>query len=222
REERLLRRDRNKGKAQKHKETPKVVFKITLTGSITVQELAKRIGKTAAEVIKYRLLELLAILSRAAAAAGARPEEILNLSAASMQRISTLSLEESFVWLMRTLDKFMDRIYSARESHQTPAVEKAVAYINTHYQHNIGLEDIATAIDLSPAHLSRIFKKEMGRTVIEYLTLVRMEAAKCLLRQGKSLEEAATAAGFNEVTYFCRVFKREVGVTPGTFRNRYA
>ncbi|BCV21134.1 translation initiation factor IF-2 [Moorella sp. Hama-1] len=53
REERLLRRDRNKGKAQKHKETPKVVFKITLTGSITVQELAKRIGKTAAEVIKY-------------------------------------------------------------------------------------------------------------------------------------------------------------------------
>ena len=53
REERLLRRDKNKGKAQKHKETPKVVFKITLTGSITVQELAKRIGKTAAEVIKY-------------------------------------------------------------------------------------------------------------------------------------------------------------------------
>ncbi|MGI9860361.1 translation initiation factor IF-2 [Moorella naiadis] len=53
REERLLRRDRNKGKAQKHKETPKVVFKITLTGNITVQELAKRIGKTAAEVIKY-------------------------------------------------------------------------------------------------------------------------------------------------------------------------
>ncbi|APC08189.1 translation initiation factor IF-2 [Neomoorella thermoacetica] len=52
-EERLMRRDKNKGKAQKHKETPKVVFKITLTGSITVQELAKRIGKTAAEVIKY-------------------------------------------------------------------------------------------------------------------------------------------------------------------------
>ncbi len=52
-EERLMRRDKNKGKAQKHKETPKVVFKVTLTGSITVQELAKRIGKTAAEVIKY-------------------------------------------------------------------------------------------------------------------------------------------------------------------------
>lgn len=56
-EERLMRRDKNKGKAQKHKETPKVVFKITLTGSITVQELAKRIGKTAAEVIKYLMAQ---------------------------------------------------------------------------------------------------------------------------------------------------------------------
>ncbi|GEA14744.1 histidine kinase [Moorella sp. E308F] len=175
-----------------------------------------------AEIIKYRLLELLAILSRAAAAGGARPEEILNLSAASMQKISTLSLEESFIWLLRTLDEFMDRIYRARESRQTPPVEKAVAYINTNYRQSIGLEDIAVFVDLSPAHLSRLFKKEMGRTVIEYLNLVRIEAAKRLLREGKTIEEVATATGFNEVTYFSRVFKREVGVTPGTYRSRYA
>lgn len=175
-----------------------------------------------AEIIKYRLLELLAVLSRAAAAGGAKPEEILNLSAASMQKISILSLEESFLWVLRTLDEFMDRIYRARERRQTPPVEKAVAYINAHYRQSISLEDIAAFVDLSPAHLSRLFKKEMGRTVIEYLTLVRIEAAKRMLRLGKTIEEVATATGFSEVTYFSRVFKREVGVTPGTYRNRFA
>ncbi|MBE3571712.1 MAG: PocR ligand-binding domain-containing protein [Moorella humiferrea] len=186
-----------------------------LLGSI----LFTNIGR--AEIIKFRLLELLTILSRAAVAGGARPEEILNLSAISMQKIATLSLEESFIWLLRTLDEFMDRIYHTGERRQTPPVEKVVAYINAHYRESISLEDIAAIVGLSPAHLSRLFKREMGRTVIEYLTLVRIEAAKRMLREGKTLEEVAAATGFSEVTYFSRVFKRETGVTPGTYRSRY-
>lgn len=55
RQERMLRRDRDKSKITPKQEAPKVVRKVTLTGSITVQELAKRLGKTAAQVIKYLL-----------------------------------------------------------------------------------------------------------------------------------------------------------------------
>lgn len=173
------------------------------------------------EIIKYRLLELLAILSRAAVTGGAKPEEVLSLSAASMQKIGKMSLEESFIWIINTLEEFIDKIYQVRESRQTPPIKKAVAYINANYSRSIGLEDIASVVGLSPAYLSRLFKKEMGRTVIDYLTLVRIEAAKRLLWEGKaSLEEIAEAAGFKEVTYFSRVFKREVGVSPGVFRGR--
>jgi len=182
--------------------------------------LFNNIGR--AEIIKYRLLELLAILSRAAVAGGARAEEILGLSAASMQKIGKMSLEESLIWIMKTLEDFIDRIYQVRENRQTPPVEKAVAYINNNYAQSVGLEDIAIAVGLSPAYLSRLFKKEMGRTVVDYLTLVRIEAAKRLLWEGKAtLEEIAEAVGFNEATYFNRVFKREVGVPPGVFRSRF-
>ncbi|MGI9861044.1 AraC family transcriptional regulator [Moorella naiadis] len=187
-----------------------------LLGNILFNNLGR------AEIIRYRLLELMALLSRAAAAGGARPEEILSLSATSIQRLMSLSLEESLPWLVEILDECIDRIYRARETRQTPSVEKAVAFINTNYGRSLSLEDVAQEVNLSPAHLSRLFKKEMGRTVIEYLTLVRLEAAKRLLREGKTIEEVATAAGFNEATYFSRVFKREVGVPPGVFRNRSA
>ncbi|MDN5361685.1 MAG: two-component system, response regulator YesN [Moorella sp. (in: firmicutes)] len=175
-----------------------------------------------AEIIKYRLLELMALFSRAAAAGGARPEEILSLSATSMQKLMSLSLEESLLWLIEILDECIDRIYQARETRQTPPVEKAVAFINANYGRSISLEDVALVVNLSPAHLSRLFKKEMGRTVIEYLTLVRLEVAKRLLREGKTIEEVAAAVGFNEATYFSRVFKREVGVPPGIFRDQSA
>lgn len=173
------------------------------------------------EIIKYRLLELLTILSRAAVAGGAEAEEILGLSAANMQKVAKMSLEESLISTVKALENFIDCIYKARESRQTPPIEKAVAYINNNYARSISLEDIAAVVGLSPAYLSRLFKKEMGRTVTDYLTLVRIEAAKRMLLGGKAtIEEIAVATGFNEATYFSRVFKREVGVSPGVFRSR--
>jgi two-component system response regulator YesN len=173
------------------------------------------------EIIKYRLLELLAVLSRAAVAGGARAEEVLGLSAASMEKVAKMSLEESLISTVKAMEDFIDCVYKVRDSRQTPPVEKAVAYINNNYARSISLEDIAAAVGLSPAYLSRLFKKAMGRTVIDYLTLVRIEAAKRMLLEGKAtMEEIAVATGFNEATYFNRVFKREVGISPGVFRSR--
>lgn len=179
------------------------------------------VGINRAETIKFRLLELLALLSRAALAGGAEAEEILELNMRYMEGLSKLSLEESILWIFRALEDFINSTCAGRATRvSSPYIKQAIAYINKNFSHNIGVEDIARAVGISPAHLSRLFKQEVGRTVIEYLTLVRLEQAKLLLRKGDlTLEEISRRVGYNDVAYFSRVFKREVGVTPGIFRS---
>ncbi|SMB99068.1 two-component system, response regulator YesN [Thermanaeromonas toyohensis ToBE] len=180
------------------------------------------VGINRAETIKFRLLELLALLSRAALAGGATAEEILELSMKYMEGLSKLSLEESILWIFQALEDFINSTCarSGKTRISSPYIKQAIAYINKNFSRNIGVEDVARAVGISPAHLSRLFKQELGRTVIEYLTLVRLEQAKLLLRKGDlTLEEISRRVGYNDVAYFSRVFKREVGVTPGIFRS---
>lgn len=180
------------------------------------------VGISRPETIKFRLLELLAILSRAAVAGGAALQLVLDLNGKYMQGLSRASLEESILGMAQALDVFMNSIYAGKETKSLPVIERAIAFINKNFSRNISVEDVAKTVGVSPAHLTRLFKQEVGRTLIEYLTLVRMEHAKVLLRQGRlTLEEICRQVGYNDVSYFSRVFKREIGVTPGVFRSRY-
>ena len=68
---------------------------------------------------------------------------------------------------------------------------------------------------LSPSYLSRIFKKETGYTINEYLIQVRIEKAKRLLhRKDLRVTDVADAVGFDDQSYFTKVFRRMVGTTP--------
>ena len=66
-----------------------------------------------------------------------------------------------------------------------------------------------------------LFKKKMGKTVLQYLTEVRMEAAKNLLEDGRvKLSEVALKVGFRDSGYFSKVFRRYVGVSPSIYREK--
>jgi AraC-like DNA-binding protein len=77
------------------------------------------------------------------------------------------------------------------------------------------LEEIAGVAGLSRTHFSRVFKKEMGVGVSEYVNQIRCERASDLLsRGGMNAAEVAEACGFSDHSYFTRVFKRITGKTP--------
>lgn len=91
-------------------------------------------------------------------------------------------------------------------------------YLNDNFQHDISLKRISENLHLNPSYISQLVKNETGATYTQYVTELRMEKAKELLKTTKlSLSEISEAVGFNDYFYFIKKFKREVGVTPGKF-----
>lgn len=98
-------------------------------------------------------------------------------------------------------------------------VRKAMAYIHTHYAHSISLDDVASSVGLSERHLTRSFRQEMGTTLVSYLNRYRVKQAKTHLEAGdKNITEVAMEVGFSDSSYFARVFRREVGVSPSAYQ----
>ena len=74
---------------------------------------------------------------------------------------------------------------------------------------------------LSKSYFCRIIKDELGCTFTEYVNRIRVERSKTLLRSsGMSIAEIACAVGFDDQSYYTRIFKKQVGVAPGKFREQ--
>ena len=83
----------------------------------------------------------------------------------------------------------------------------------------ITLEDIGKLTFFSPIYCDTVFKKDTGRSIIDHLIERRIDEAKKLLSSPDlSLSKISELCGFADYNYFCRVFKKRVGVTPGAYR----
>lgn len=100
-----------------------------------------------------------------------------------------------------------------------PLVAAAAAAMEENYAGLYGVEELSASLGVSKSHLVRAFKAAMGITPGQYLTGVRLEAAKLLLaRREYPLEVVASLCGFSGANYLCRVFKKATGQTPTAFR----
>lgn len=101
-------------------------------------------------------------------------------------------------------------------------LKNARNYIEQNYDNeDISLNTVAASVNLSPNHFSTVFSQETGQTFIEYLTYVRMEKAKKLLRStSMRTAEIAFAVGYKDPHYFSYLFKKTQECTPREFRSR--
>lgn len=98
-------------------------------------------------------------------------------------------------------------------------MKKAVNFIGQHYSEPITLAYVADEVHLNPAYFSTLFKKEIGMSFKEYLNHVRIEESKRLLSNSNfSIIDIAIAVGFEDQSYFSKVFKKYTGMTPKQFR----
>lgn len=110
---------------------------------------------------------------------------------------------------------------SALSPEQLSQLKGILSYIGSHYQEKILLDDISEAFHLSPKYFSRYFKKQFGRSFTEYLNAYRIEQSLTLLEQEKcSISDAALLSGFESLSYYVKVFKTVMGMTPGEYRRR--
>jgi AraC-like DNA-binding protein len=120
--------------------------------------------------------------------------------------------------LIRVADLAVER--EDPESHQIDLyVKDAIAYIHHHYDYPIQVKDIAASVNLHPGYFHRIFKSNTGKTVVEYLTSLRIEKAKMLLAHTDiPVIDISDSIGINSREYFSAIFRKHTGVTPVAYR----
>ncbi|MEO1393983.1 MAG: AraC family transcriptional regulator [Cyanobacteria bacterium J06634_5] len=100
---------------------------------------------------------------------------------------------------------------------ERPAIKQVRTYLQQHYTCNIGLERLAKIVSLSSSYLSRVFKAEVGISLSQYQTQLRINRAKSLLLSGASIKRTASDLGFSDQSHFTHAFKRLVHTTPGRY-----
>lgn len=174
------------------------------------------------EVIKARILELMVVLSRAAVEAGASMEKLLGLNYGYVEELSTIyKFEELCAWIVKVLDTFLDVAAENKDMRNAKVIQDAVEYIATNYNKELTLEEVAQASYLSPYYLSHLFRSELNCTFVEYVTKVRIENAKRLMRgTNLSLSEICEEVGYKDSSYFSKVFRKAEGIVPSRYRQQ--
>ncbi|MFF2090908.1 AraC family transcriptional regulator [Paenibacillus sp. NPDC058174] len=109
-----------------------------------------------------------------------------------------------------------------REHRNSEAPEMAKKEIDLRYGEGLSVDELASLSGVSRYHLMRAFKERYGKSIVEYLTEVRLQQAKKLmLENGLPISDIAERVGFRSEPYFRTVFKKEVGIAPAVYlRNR--
>lgn len=100
-------------------------------------------------------------------------------------------------------------------------IGRARQYVDKHYADDLSVVDVAKHIGLNATYFSHLFKKEAGEGFSEYLTRVRLSQAQRLLKDSaKPVSEIAEEVGYRDVSYFRRIFRQQLAVTPTEYRAR--
>lgn len=110
--------------------------------------------------------------------------------------------------------------FSEEKPNKINPVFDAITYIDENFKRKITLQIVASHVNLSPFHFSRLFKKETGYSPYEYILIKRIDHAKFLLKKANiNIKEIAYESGFSSESNFIYLFHNTVGSTPGEFRN---
>ncbi|HHW00887.1 MAG TPA: response regulator [Clostridiaceae bacterium] len=121
-------------------------------------------------------------------------------------------------WFIDYCLNAIEEVCKISKTRNSSIVCDAKKYIDENYDKDITLEKVAASVCVTPYYLSRLFKKEMGSTFNSYLTKVRIDKAKQLMRNtNKSIKEISFDTGFNSQPYFCTVFKKVEGISPSEY-----
>jgi len=172
--------------------------------------------------IQYRAIELAVLISRIDTTAGYFTGTLLEANNGHIKSIQEAkNITELTDTLCRIIDDLSGQISSFSGIDHASAIRKAEHFILENFHRKIRLEEIAAASGFSAPYFSTIFKNEMGENLSCYLNRLRVEKACHLLSETNlSLSKMASACGFEDQSWFSKIFKLYTGITPGKFRNQ--
>lgn len=139
-----------------------------------------------------------------------------DMSSGSLQR-----MEEASAYVAGIMSKALELREMAAGNRYRDIVRRVMQYIDENYaDEELSLNLLAAQVNFSPNHLSMVFSQQTGQTLIKYLTDVRMNKAKELLRcTGKKSSVISAEVGYKDPHYFSYLFKKTQGMTPTQFRS---
>lgn len=138
-------------------------------------------------------------------------------------RCAQCSTAAALAQTLRALQRNQLALYQQRlKDRDNQPIRAAKLYIHKHFDQPITLEEVSAAIGFSENYFSTLFKKETGSGFTKYLTHVRMDEARSLLRDtNQSVAEICKQVGYGDLKHFTHTFKVETGLTPGEYRKLY-
>jgi AraC-like DNA-binding protein/ligand-binding sensor protein len=172
--------------------------------------------------IQFRAVELVVLLSRADINPGYTEKAVLETNNYYLKRIQEAQTVEELTDVLHiTVERMAGQIFSFQGIRHASALRKAERYIWENYTRKISLQEIADASGLSAPYFSTIFKDEMGENLSSYLNRLRVEkASRMLLETDLSLSEIAGSCGFEDQSWFSKIFKSYTGMSPGKYRGQ--
>ncbi len=171
-------------------------------------------------LIKSFFLEIVTLMCRAAVETGCDARELLGKNYEAFTDLSSIhSDDELGPWLHDMLERLLDAIHSHRNDSPMALLQAAMAYMHENLHRDISRDEVAAVAHLSPAHFSRIFKKEMKESFTDMLNRMRIDhASELLARTDRSLAMVALDCGFKDQGYFTKVFRKYMKKTPREYR----
>ena len=173
------------------------------------------------EIMRIRAIELTTLLSRVALDGGANADSIYQLNGKFLTLINQeQNLDELCMLLQEVAEGFMSAMFYEKDKGNS-YIRKALRFIADNYFEHLELAAVADFVQLSPSYFSSLFRQVVGMNFREYLCSVRVEESKrLLLSTDFSLADIAVSVGFPDQSYYCKIFKRIVGISPGKFRTQ--
>lgn len=174
--------------------------------------------------LKYHLVITTALITRLCAEHGMEREQAFRLSDHYIQKLDDLhSVEEVHRLhdeLVMDFTRKMQRL--KRRDDNSRRVHECKEYIYSHLHERITLDSLAEEFGLSPSYLSRLFKKETGKSVSDYVLKQKINAAKSMLSfSDLPMVEIADQLAFSSQSHFIQRFRAQVGTTPKRYREEH-
>lgn len=169
-----------------------------------------------------RMTELLAVMGRSALYSGANSEQVFSICHEGMQKLREQKKTEDMTRLMLDCrSRLTELVYNLSDTTHKNVMYRTMNYIERNLSRKISLAQVAEYAGYSPAYFSKLFHEEIGSTFQSYLNKLRIERSKLyLLSTTMSGAEICGLVGFEDQSYFSKIFKRYTGVTPDQYRKR--
>ena len=174
--------------------------------------------------LKYHLIITVALITRYCIEGGMEMEVAYNLSDIYIRSIDECDTEVEINLLHRALvEEYTKRMKGIhKKSSCSKPVIICMDYVYDNLHTKITLDKLAQTVNLSPAYLSRLFHKEVGMTISEYIMMKRIQAAENMLKYSEySSLEISNYLCFSSESHFIHLFKKHTGETPKSYRKNH-